>query len=115
MANVLNPVGKVKKEYFGLRMYELVPELQPKVTSTFTTSKNEKLVLVGILSLDRHENSNKFEDEVVVSVWSRDPPYIEQRAFNDGYFRLEIPVKLETFVKLMEACLKRLWLLEGVI
>lgn len=104
--------GIPKKEYKGLRMYELNPEIQPNVKCTFAISPSEKFVQEGRLCFDRHEGSSKFQDEVVVSVWSRQPPHREARASNDGYFRVEIPVPLAVFVKMCEVALKKLWLLE---
>lgn len=105
--------GAKKKDYFGLQMFELAPEIKPSVTATFTWGPSKKAVQQGILSFDRHEGSYKFSNEVVITVWSKNPPQLDvDRAYNDGYYRIEIPVSQHVFLKMCEKALQKLWLLE---
>jgi hypothetical protein len=84
-----------RREYFGLTFDELA--VLDDVTCTFAISKDEKLVLKGKFSIDRHAGSYKFDDEVVLTVWGTEPPVWEERAWNKGFFRLEIPVAIGLF------------------
>jgi len=104
--------GVRKNDYFGLTMYELTPEIQPKVKVTLALSPTEKVEQEGIFTIDRHEGSYKYADEVVLTVWSCDKPILKQRAYNDGYYRVEIPIPKATAIKLFEKALQKLWLCE---
>jgi len=104
-------LGLRKRNYKGLTMFELSYPLRPAVKATFALSPTEKVLMKGVLSVDRHEGSHSFPDEVVISVWTRDPPFFERRAENDGYYRLEIPVRVDIAKKLFERALEKLWLL----
>jgi len=104
--------GVQKRTYKALRMFDLTPEFQPTVKCTFALSHRSKYVQKGTLTFDRHENSYKFPDEVVITVWSREPPYEEPRADNDGYYRVEIPVPKAVFQKMCEKALEKLWFTE---
>lgn len=76
------------------------------VTCTFAISKDEKLVLKGKFSIDRHTGSYKFEDDVVLTVWGTEPPVLEKRARNKGFFRLEIPLPIAAAIRLFETALR---------
>jgi len=99
-----------KKPYYGLQFTELSPT-QPDVNASFTWSKGKKSYLRGKLSLDRHRGSYKYANEVVISVWSRDPPETVDRAYNDGYYRLEIPIPESVFLKMIEEAASNLFAL----
>lgn len=107
----LERVGVVKKDYNGLRMIELTM-LRPRVKATMAISPTEKMLQIGTFSIDRHENSHSFSDEVVFSVWGFARPVYEKRARNDGYYRVEIPVPLRVAIKMLEDALHKLWLVE---
>lgn len=107
----LERLGLRKRTYKGLTMFELTPSIRPAVKATFALSPTEKVLMKGVLSIDRHEGSHSFPDEVVISVWTRDPPFFERRAENDGYYRLEIPIPINVATKLFEKALEKLWLL----
>lgn len=97
MAKVLS-----KKPYFGLQFVELTKS-QPDVHASFTWSKDSKAYLHGKLSFDRHKGSWKYPNEVVISVWSRNPPEIKiDRAYNSGYYRIEIPIPESVFLRMVE-------------
>lgn len=104
--------GVAKREYFGLRMFDLTPEVKPKVKATVAVSPQKKWVQEGLLSFDRHEGSYQFPEEVVITVWSREPPVVKDRAFNEGYYRVEIPVPKAVFIKMCEKALQKLWFIE---
>lgn len=104
--------GVQKRTYKGLRMFDLTPEIAPTVKCTFAISKDAKYIQEGTLTFDRHENSYKFNDEVVITVWSRESPCTSQRADNDGYYRVEIPVPKQVFIKMCEKALEKLWFTE---
>lgn len=105
-------VGVRKRDYFGLSMFDLTPTIKPTVKVTMALSPVEKAVLEGQLSFDRHEGSYRFPEEVVISVWCHGKPIIRQRAYNNGYYRVEIPVPRRVFTKMCEKALQKLWLLE---
>lgn len=105
-------VGVQKRTYKGLRMFDLTPEIKPTVKCTFAVSPSKKFVQKGLLSFDRHEGSYKYNDEVVITVWSKNPPYEEHRADNQGYYRVEIPVPKAVFIKMVEKALEKLWFTE---
>jgi len=104
--------GVRKKDYFGLRMYDLTPEIKPTVKCTFALSPTEKATMEGKLSFDRHEGSHTYPEEVVVSLWTTEKPVITERAFNGGYYRVEIVAPRRVFTKMCEKALQKLWLLE---
>jgi len=104
--------GVKKKDYFGLAMYDLTPSVAPTVDCTFALSTSEKATMTGKLSFDRHEGSYKYPEEVVISIWTHNRPVVEQRAFNGGWYRVEIPVPRRVFQKMCEKALEKLWLLE---
>ena len=104
--------GVRKRPYFGLQMYDLTPSIKPVVKTTMALSSSEKVEFQGSLSFDRHEGSYMYPNEVVVSVWSHSKPVVKQRAYNDGYYRVEIPVPQRVFTKMCERALEKLWLIE---
>ncbi len=101
-------LGLRKTPYKGLVFFDLTAPLKVNVPVTFALSPTEKASMTGLLSFDLHQNSYAFNDEVVISCWSREPPIIERRAENAGYYRLEIPVLLTPFEQLLELALKRI-------
>jgi hypothetical protein len=101
-------LGLRKNPYKGLDFFDLTAPVKARVPVTFALSPNEKASMSGFLSFDRHENSYAFNDEVVISCWSREPPIIEKRAENQGYYRLEVPVPLDTFERMLELALRRI-------
>jgi hypothetical protein len=109
MVSQLEKEGVQKKDYFGLKMFDLTPEYKPLVHASFTWSKDKKAMQEGVLSFDRHEGSYRFSNEVVISVWSKSPPVLNvDRAYNDGYYRIEIPVDQHVFLKMIDRAQKRL-------
>jgi len=104
--------GIRKRDYFGLLMFDLTPTVKPTVKVTMALSPTEKATLEGELSFDRHEGSYQYPEEVVISVWCHNKPMIQPRAYNGGYYRVEIPVPRRVFTKMLEKTLKKLWLLE---
>lgn len=104
--------GVKKKDYFGLTMWDLTPTIKPTVHCTFALSPTEKAVMEGKLSFDRHEGSYVYPEEVVISLWTTEKPVIKERAFNGGYYRVEIVVPRKVFTKMAEKALEKLWLLE---
>jgi len=104
--------GVRKKPYFGLQLYDLILSIKPTVKATMALSATEKVEFSGSLSFDRHEGSYMYDNEVVVSVWSHDKPVFKERAVNDGYYRVEIPVPQQVFTKMCERALEKLWLIE---
>lgn len=104
--------GVRKRLYFGLQMFDLTPSIKPTVKATMALSSTEKIEFQGSLSFDRHEGSYQYPNEVVISVWSHGKPVFKERAVNDGYYRVEIPVPQRVFTKMCERALEKLWLLE---
>ena len=102
-------LGKKKKRYNGLDFYEITYPITIDVNTTFALSPTEKAVMTGKLSFDRHVNSFMYEPEVVITVWSTSKPHIEARAENEGYYRLEIPVPVPVFERILHLALDRLW------
>jgi len=49
--------GFRKRDYFGLRMWHITPEIQPLVKATLAISPTEKWLFTGTLTVDRHEGS----------------------------------------------------------
>ena len=105
-----NRFGIVKKDYKGLRFFELTVGMRPYTKCTMAISPTEKLLQLGKFSIDRHENSHTFANEVVFSVWGFQKPIYETRAVNDGYFRTEIPIPLHIAMRMLEKALEKLWL-----
>lgn len=99
-----------KRPYFGLQFVELT-KTQPQVHASFTWSKDSKAYLHGKLTLDRHKGSWKYPNEVVISVWSKEPPETVQRAYNDGYYRIEIPIPEAVFLRMIEEAASTLFAL----
>lgn len=95
-----------RRGYFGLTFDQLAAA--DDVTCTFAISKDEKLVLKGKFTIDRHAGSYKFHDEVVLTVWGTEQPVLEKRAWNKGFFRLEIPLPIAAAIGLFETALHRL-------
>ena len=102
-------LGLEKQPYKGLRFYDLTYDVKPVVNATFALNYDEKAVLRGKLSFDRHENSWMYNDEVVISLWSHTPPKIEARAESNTKFRLEIPVPLLSFAQMCAVAQERIW------
>jgi hypothetical protein len=108
-------LGERKKQYKGLDFYNITAPLQVNVNVTFALSPSEKASMNGSLSFDRHENSVRYNDEVVISVWSHEAPVIETRAENNGDYRTEIPVPIAVFQELCQTALTRLWNLKSKV
>ncbi len=108
MTSRFEALGKRKNPYKGLQFYDLTAPIKAKVPATFALSQTKKASMSGFLSFDRHENSYLFQDEAVISLWSKTHPTIQQRADNAGYYRLEIPVPLNIFQQMLELALNRI-------
>ena len=101
-------LGQQKRTYKGLQFFDITSPIKAKVPVTFALSCNEKASMTGFLSFDRHQKSYIFNDEVVISCWSINPPKIEKRAVNQGYFRCEISVPLDVFERMVAVAINRL-------
>jgi hypothetical protein len=108
-------LGKRKTRYKGLDFYNITAPIKVNVNVTFALSPSEKASMNGSLSFDRHENSVRYNDEVVISVWSHEAPVIEERADNGGFYRVEIPVPLPVFQRMCETAIDRLWNLKAKV
>jgi hypothetical protein len=108
MFSEFEELGLRKNPYKGLDFFDLTAPVKANVPVTFALSPTEKASMTGFISFDRHENSYAFNDEVVISCWSREPPIIEKRAENQGYYRVEIPVPLTVFEQMLQLALKRI-------
>jgi hypothetical protein len=102
-------LGQKIRAYAGLEFRNLTFDLPVSTKATLAINNTEKYVLAGSLSFERQENSYRYENEGVVTLWSREPPVLESRAYNDGYFRVEIPVPLVAFSKMCELGWQRTW------
>ena len=100
-------IGKEKKEYNGLHIFELVSH--PCTHATVCTG-NEHTKWKGQFTIDRTEGSYRYGNEIQFVVWSRDPPIIKnERAANDGYYRIEVCVPEDVGVRLLEDALMRVY------
>jgi len=105
--------GLRKRDYYGLKMWDLTPTVKPIVECTFALSPTQKATLKGPLSFDRHEGSWKYPEEIVISIWSNNKPILhEERAFNQGYYRVEINVPRDVQTRMFMKALEKLWILE---
>ena len=81
-------LGKKKRDYNGLTIYELVSH---PVTHATVCVGDEHQKWTGTFTIDRTEGSYRYGDEVQFVVWSREPPKLKwERAPNSGYYRIEI-------------------------
>lgn len=103
-------LGLRKRDYKGLKFFDLTYDVPVRTNVTFSISEREKYVMRdAALSFDRHENSYRYNDEVVISVWSNEAPVLEVRAENETAFRCEIPVPLLTFTQMCAVAQDRIW------
>ena len=101
----MRDLGKKKRDYNGLTIYELVSHL---VTHATVCNGDEHQKWTGTFTIDRTENSYRYGDELQFVVWSTEPPIIKQeRAVNDGYYRIEICIPQQEAVNLLEKALYR--------
>ena len=71
---------------------------ESEVNCTVTLPGHDlKAVLRGKLCFERHEGSHTYEDEVIINVWSQEPPTIKRSNVEEGTWRLEVPVELHEF------------------
>lgn len=109
---LVSDLGKRKKDYFGLTIYELASH---PVTHATVCSGEEHQKWTGTFAIDRTEGSYRYGDEVQFVVWSTDPPKIKmERAPNDGYYRIEICIPKQEAVRLLETALTRIYNAEKV-
>jgi len=80
-----------KKPYFGLDFEEAVKYAGALIPYTTAIDDHKKLSMTGNCTFDCHTNSNRFDNEAVLTIWSYSYPWVEFRAKNDGYGRNEIP------------------------
>ncbi|MFC1486617.1 hypothetical protein ACFLRN_02865 [Thermoproteota archaeon] len=100
-------LGIKKRDYNGLSIFELASH---PITHATVCSGAEHQKWTGTFTIDRTEGSYRYGDEVQFVVWSLEPPKIKmERAFNDGYFRIEICIPKENAIHLLEDALSRLY------
>ena len=100
-------LGKKKREYNGLSIFELVSH---PVTHATVCGGAEHQKWTGNFTIDRTEGSYRYGDEVQFVLWSTEPPRIKmERAANDGYFRIEICIPQDEAVQLLETALYRIY------
>ncbi|MCK4478374.1 hypothetical protein KAU88_07600 [Candidatus Bathyarchaeota archaeon] len=87
-----------KKPYFGLDFTEVL-KLSVKVPVTTTIDRRSKLAFTGILVLDFHKNSYRYDNEAVLAVWSYSYPVVKARSSNRNYGRSEIILPLSCEVR----------------
>jgi len=87
-----------KKAYFGLDFTEVL-KLSAKVPCTTTINRRSKLAFSGILVLDFHKNSYRYDDEAVLAVWSYSYPVVKARSTNRDYGRTELVLPLSCEVR----------------
>ena len=103
----MTDLGKRKREYNGLTIYELVSH---PVTHATVCGGAEHQKWTGNFTIDRTEGSYHYGDEVQFVLWSTEPPRIKmERAANDGYFRIEICIPQDEAVQLLETALYRIY------
>jgi hypothetical protein len=106
----MSDLGLEKRQYYGLQFFNLTHDVPAVADVTFSVDSKQKYVLKNArLSFDRHENSYRYNDEVVISAWSTFEPYIESRPLNNTKFRCEIPVPLLTFSQMCAVAQSRIW------
>ena len=74
-----------------------VSEIPDPLPITVTTSETMKLETLANFSFDVHHNSYKYDNEVVISGWSRRFPTLKPRSANSAFFRVEIPIPLNDY------------------
>ena len=91
------------KEYNGMFFHDLAVSTSP-VKTEVAISVDDKLVNKGPLTLQRHEESYKFEPELMLSTWSTHYPVPESRGvYASPYWRTEhILCKISDFQKIRE-------------
>jgi len=77
-----------KRYHHGLTFSDL-DKLSVPVVSTMTIDDEKKLSMKGNLAVETHEGSYKYDNEVVLTVWSYVYPTVEVRTNNRGYGRME--------------------------
>ena len=103
----MTDIGKKKREYNGLTIFELVSH---PVTHATVCGGVEHQKWTGNFTIDRTEGSYRYGNEIQFVLWSQDPPKIKlERAPNDGYFRIEICIPQEEAVQLLETALYRIY------
>lgn len=80
-----------KRKHNGLTFTDL-NKLTVPVVSTMTIDDKTKLSMKGELAVEMHEGSYKYDNEVVLSVWSYVYPEVKVRTRNKGYGRTEIVI-----------------------
>ena len=99
-------LGKKKRDYNGLSIYELVSH---PVTHATVCGGAEHQKWTGTFTIDRTEGSYRYGDEVQFVVWSHEPPKIKmERAPNDGYYRIEICIPEERALELLEEAVEKI-------
>ncbi len=102
----MTDLGKRKREYNGLTIFELVSH---PVTHATVCGGAEHQKWTGEFTIDRTEGSYRYGDEVQFVLWSREPPKIKmERAPNDGYFRIEICLPESVALELLEEAADRI-------
>ena len=102
----MSDLGKKKRVYNGLQIFELVSH---PVTHATVCSGAEHQKWIGTFTIDRTEGSYRYGDEVQFVVWSREPPIIKsERAPNDGYYRIEICIPESEALELLEESADRI-------
>jgi len=101
-----------KRPYYGNAAEPVIIKelvwLAEKIDSTVSWG-DRRLVFHGILSVDHVQNSLKWGTQVTINLWTKDLPKFEQRAENDGYSRVAIPLKPSEALALCEKLLEKLW------
>lgn len=96
----MTDLGKRKREYNGLTIFELVSH---PVTHATVCGGAEHQKWTGEFTIDITEGSYRYGDEVQFVLWSREPPKNKrERAPNDGYFRIEICLPESEALELLE-------------
>lgn len=82
-------------------------ELEEQVESTFTISKNEKIELVGNLSLEVSQNENPSRNQAEIVFYSYSHELVQRLSNQKGFSRIAIYLTYDQAKELLERFLSK--------
>ena len=99
-------MGKPYAEYNGVKIFALSSVSDPVAATV--SFKNTRITFSGIIGVDRTEGSYKFGDEVLIALWMKNLPKIDERCSQKGYSRIQINLSIDQAISLFKISLEKL-------
>ena len=101
-------IGEMKPyaEYNGVKIFSL-SSLSSPVDATVSYSKT-RITFAGKIGVDRTEGSYKFGDEILIALWTKELPKINDRCSQKGFSRIQINLSLKDAISLFKNALEKL-------